>query len=1079
MENFVIATSIMMNIRIKILLVGIVQLTGLTTALAHNPVIFNTNVRSEIEHMFEEIDTLRIPTGFLRDYATDIIDLSLYNGQELNDFNCSNRIIFDDIIGCISSAAVRHHPIKSKYSEVIDSLGPVISSHDVDIAFALFRYNYIVADALESNKLYYDANSKKVYHVYNNGAWVNPYGTNTLFAFSPSAIICTSHSVVYNFSDNATLRNIGVAYIYFDADDGNGYRLVPNKSGPLYINYSNSGIKILKLKVKTASGLHLEAHSKIIITGKAEISQLNENTGANSFTKTYDGETAKVTWFSAGGDNKLRKPLIFVEGFDPYQFKTIMPNSENGIDGFTSYKTYEDAFNKDLFGSFDYVYVDWYNSLADIKTNAQILIEIIKEINRMKSSAGSEEKNVIIGQSMGGLVTRWALKTMENNGEDHQVSSFVSHDVPHLGANVPVGAQYFIWQVLTFLHQNTGLYNLADIYQKNLLRDVEKIIYEALNSRAAKQMMYTYVYPNGSANDLLHQYWQTELYNLGFPEGINGNDLENIAIVNGRACNYLENLIDHQHFIRLSAVAETTPTANFLLPLMTVFSFGILGAIIDAIWLDDLTDDLIQPGGSKIVIEALVNPTISSNYGQPLSYLDVKFIKTFLWDETVINVFNSTCNDADGSLYYDEYPGSYQNLLNLNEDNSFSNKLFECNYSLDVVPKFTFIPTASALCIKNGVDVTEDDYKRDYYTLRPIPGIETPFDAYYLSDMQSRHIELSDEAISWMLTQVGMSIDAPEFIPYYDNISLSGYDGPIEWMTSDENIATIDSSGKLMVLDNGSVEITAQYYNNGKLYRKTKTIDVAFPEIVISKYFINGHGYKFTADSINEEGRQSLNKLVNNGLLQYEWSVIDDQGNMTTTVTSDNHVYYMPSLDEYVTVAVRLVDSSGNKSPLRSVYTNILTPFEVNYKYIVVNKNKQVYFVKNNNTFTFGIPSEDLSATFLELVLDSNDNSATLYSTYLRGPNCYLQYDDPIDNMSVTFFQGRRDPTQLRWLFDFFDNEYFLSTLDEVVNTSGGQARTMKEFDLCICDSYRDPLQRVPFTIIYNPHFAINGFTPM
>ena len=93
MENFVIATSIMMNIRIKIVLVGIVQLTGLTTVLAHNPVIFNTNVRSEIEHMFEEIDTLRIPTGFLRDYATDIIDLSLYNGRVLNDFNCSNRII--------------------------------------------------------------------------------------------------------------------------------------------------------------------------------------------------------------------------------------------------------------------------------------------------------------------------------------------------------------------------------------------------------------------------------------------------------------------------------------------------------------------------------------------------------------------------------------------------------------------------------------------------------------------------------------------------------------------------------------------------------------------------------------------------------------------------------------------------------------------------------------------------------------------------------------------------------------------------------------------------------------------------
>lgn len=38
---------------------------------------------------------------------------------------------------------------------------------------------------------------------------------------------------------------------------------------------------------------------------------------------------------------------------------------------------------------------------------------MIDEINEMKAEAGSMETNVILGQSMGGLVARYALKTME------------------------------------------------------------------------------------------------------------------------------------------------------------------------------------------------------------------------------------------------------------------------------------------------------------------------------------------------------------------------------------------------------------------------------------------------------------------------------------------------------------------------------------------------------------------------------------------------------------------------------------------------------------------------------------------
>ena len=55
-----------------------------------------------------------------------------------------------------------------------------------------------------------------------------------------------------------------------------------------------------------------------------------------------------------------------------------------------------------------------------------LLKDVIRRVNTLKAQAGSSARNVIIGQSMGGLITRWALKEMENAGEQHQTNLFIS-----------------------------------------------------------------------------------------------------------------------------------------------------------------------------------------------------------------------------------------------------------------------------------------------------------------------------------------------------------------------------------------------------------------------------------------------------------------------------------------------------------------------------------------------------------------------------------------------------------------------------------------------------------------------------
>ena len=87
-------------------------------------------------------------------------------------------------------------------------------------------------------------------------------------------------------------------------------------------------------------------------------------------------------------------------------------------------------------------YVDWDYSEEYIQANANTLIKVIQWVNAQKDNQENIATNVILGQSMGGVIARYALRKMEDAGMEHQVSLYISHDSPHLGANVPLGALY-------------------------------------------------------------------------------------------------------------------------------------------------------------------------------------------------------------------------------------------------------------------------------------------------------------------------------------------------------------------------------------------------------------------------------------------------------------------------------------------------------------------------------------------------------------------------------------------------------------------------------------------------------------
>jgi PGAP1-like protein len=188
--------------------------------------------------------------------------------------------------------------------------------------------------------------------------------------------------------------------------------------------------------------------SRIIYLLFSPVFVIGQNVVPITATESYNGQfaygTLSVRYVLPG---TMRKPLLVVEGFDPGHI--LKPEEQFGE---TSIKSFISDLSDDGttalktalvdIPQYDIVYLDWNNGTDYIQRNALLVEEAIRWINSQKILAGSTEPNVVIGQSMGGVVARYALKDMENKGQNHQTRLFISHDAPQQGANVPQGYQH-------------------------------------------------------------------------------------------------------------------------------------------------------------------------------------------------------------------------------------------------------------------------------------------------------------------------------------------------------------------------------------------------------------------------------------------------------------------------------------------------------------------------------------------------------------------------------------------------------------------------------------------------------------
>lgn len=242
---------------------------------------------------------------------------------------------------------------------------------------------------------------------------------------------------------------------------------------------------------------------------------------------------------------EITRPLIVVEGFDTGSITS--PEEAYGDRDVSDFIQQINTFNEagelatllDNNQQYDIIYVNWTNGTDAIQENALVLEAVINWVNTNKVGA---VPNVLLGQSMGGVIGRYTLAKMETDNELHDVRLFVAHDSPMQGANTPLSLQYFSRHAYDQYTSAPVLYGLVEIVIPTVLNLVELMSLNNLDiafpsvedvltlqdTPAAMQMNYHYVDYSSNPTMDIHTAWQQEFEDAGYP-----TQSRNVAISNG------------------------------------------------------------------------------------------------------------------------------------------------------------------------------------------------------------------------------------------------------------------------------------------------------------------------------------------------------------------------------------------------------------------------------------------------------------------------------------------------------------------------------------------------------------------
>lgn len=743
-----------------------------------------TTEEVSIDSMLVDIDKTHFTSGVLYD--------RIYSWSQLDNFNdsinISNKKYFEQALYELFKASneekfVSHKTLRTYYTP--DSLQNVV---DIGVINAIYHSVNYVAGNEDEGGLQISANNR--FEKINNGK--PAFNQKHVFMVAPLKLNLVGEEFVFHFDHNFLIEEaegMEITDLTANFDTSTDYALMANGSivnENIPITYSEGGEKILTLTATFGNGQTLTTQGLLktnVVSLQPPQNLIQDYTlNSNYPFQGYDETSAilgkldyRIFYHTDNGNNQatLLRPLIIIDGFDPGDKRQIQDsdphpdyNNEEHV-SIEEMMTYEDSSGNthNLIAElralgYDLVIVNhptyWRNGVAIdggadyIERNALTHVTLYEHLNALLAQNNSSEELVIIGPSMGGQISRYALAYMEANNIDHNTRLWVSVDSPHLGANIPVGAQTLL-NVLKDYTDSSEAQDFVDLQ---------------LGSAAAKQQLIEQhkteyvVYPFFQSVDVGQEYLNGRTVSQGFSE--NRGHPFFVQYYNNLFNNGLPNSKGYPQNLRKIAVVNgsLTNTKAYQNPYENNGT-GFSGSLF--------SDNFASNGGQTFKIKGYTNvightvtmetysmPTSGSShkiaYFKKLSGLGWNY-----YDRFIAN------NNSRGNL--DNTPGGWfptQRDLGYSIENTVPCEWFIGQICVNDWNIFTlehvnsFIPTASALGFLNPDFNWSQKFSRNLVCTG-----EIPFDSYFGPKDNERHTSFTAESIAWLLEELAGNEQAP------------------------------------------------------------------------------------------------------------------------------------------------------------------------------------------------------------------------------------------------------------------------------------------------------------------------------
>jgi len=381
------------------------------------------DVRDQAARLLAGIPPSRVPTDILIDRAVPISHPENHDGSAaakpvaLSEW----RQMYHELrLGALTT------PSWPPLTQVVTAAAPAVERGEVPIALMDFRYARIRSDAIASGALV----AKGTELTLGQG---EAFEAKRLFAAAPLRER-TYHGREVRFRLDASRyfsndRPVPPA-LEIDFADGRGFVAVAFGESPV-VSYDAPGRKLIRLRLAGEPGLATSFTFDVRELAAPAPTDTLHITAAIPYLGVAGTGDAYV--YLSPANPTLTNPVVLIEGFD-------IDNSMNWDE------LYELLNREQLLETlrslgYDAVVLNFTNAVDYIQRNAFVAVETIQEV---QAAIGPGRTMALVGASMGGLVGRYALSYMETNSMPHAVRTFISFDSPQVGADLPLGIQYWL-----------------------------------------------------------------------------------------------------------------------------------------------------------------------------------------------------------------------------------------------------------------------------------------------------------------------------------------------------------------------------------------------------------------------------------------------------------------------------------------------------------------------------------------------------------------------------------------------------------------------------------------------------------